>query len=462
MRGNSTHLASVAPLLFVREWLLVGVLIFGGCCTCVYTLELLIRSAPKSGTLITFAQFLFVAVEGLVSNIQWAAPRDAPLPLHSPVARKSLSQPPLDAAAPLSSDVSAVSSANSTPDRSRSKSLHNTLAGVHPPPSPPPPPAAAAAAKERAPWRFPLRLRPRVIPLSRWVSMVALFLTSSVINNHALRYRLAMPVHIIFRSGSLLVSMIMTWFMFRRRFPRGQVVGVVLVTVGIIMTTLRPSAVSPVAPADEVPLLEILTGVSILTFGLVLTCFLGLLQQQTYAHYGQQWREGLFYMHALGLPAFVFMYADLKAQVLDFHASPLMSVGEAFESFLPGSFARTVWGAVGGHALRSLHLPEMWVYLAWNVLTQYVCISGVHKLSSMASAVTLNLILTVRKFVSLVLSVMIFKNEFTAYNWMGAVAVFLGTIVYSTARTAKPKASSPSSSKTGTHRLDVSDKKRMD
>ena len=60
-----------------------------------------------------------------------------------------------------------------------------------------------------------------------------------------------------------------------------------------------------------------------------------------------------------------------------------------------------------------------------------VCISGVQKASSLASAVTLNLILSLRKFTSLVLSVILFKNHFTFMHWVGSILVFLGTVCYS-------------------------------
>ncbi|KAI8801032.1 hypothetical protein BJ742DRAFT_44433 [Cladochytrium replicatum] len=52
---------------------------------------------------------------------------------------------------------------------------------------------------------------------------------------------------------------------------------------------------------------------------------------------------------------------------------------------------------------------------------------GVHKLSSVASPVTLNLVLSIRKLVSLFISVHVFRNE---EPWLGAFAVFVGTVVY--------------------------------
>jgi len=38
--------------------------------------------------------------------------------------------------------------------------------------------------------------------------------------------------------------------------------------------------------------------------------------------------------------------------------------------------------------------------------------------------------MTLRKFISLVISVFYFKNEFTSFHWVGAAFVFVGTLAY--------------------------------
>nr|KAJ3421594.1 hypothetical protein HK105_002994 [Polyrhizophydium stewartii] len=332
---------AAAPLLFVREWVVVGLLIFGGCCTNVYTLEVLVKSAPQSGNLITFAQFLLVALEGLISNLEFGR--------------------------------------------------------------------GGAADSGRPVW--PVRLRKRVIPMSRWLGMVVLFLVVSILNNYALGFSISMPVHIIFRSGSLLVSMLLSWGLFKK----SQIFGVVLVTIGIVLATLRTSSSGPSTTPDA-PASVWLTGILVLTLALVLACFLGQMQQHTYTQYGQQWREGLFYTHALALPAFLLFAGDLRRQIQDYNASPLVSVGDMIAPWLPGVLSRSLWRLLGGDALRQVFVPQMWIYLTWNVLT-------------------------VRKFVSLILSVMLFNNTFTTQNWIGAAAVFIGTLVYSLSKSPPPTAS---------------------
>ena len=67
------------------------------------------------------------------------------------------------------------------------------------------------------PLNFPIpRLRPRRLPLASYLVQVALFYFVSLLNNLAFGYNIPMPVHIIFRSGGLVVSMLMGWLLSRK------------------------------------------------------------------------------------------------------------------------------------------------------------------------------------------------------------------------------------------------------
>lgn len=133
---SKTHFVSAIPL-FVKDMFIVSVLIFGGCCSNLYSLEVMVKSLPKSGNLITFAQISVVALEGLLSNITFT----------------------------------------------------NGIPG----------------------------LRPRIVPLKNWLVMVSMFLTVSILNNYALGFNISMPLHIVFRSGSLMVSMLIGYSLFSQQ-----------------------------------------------------------------------------------------------------------------------------------------------------------------------------------------------------------------------------------------------------
>lgn len=65
-----------------------------------------------------------------------------------------------------------------------------------------------------------------------------------------------------------------------------------------------------------------------------------------------------------------------------------------------------------------------------NAVTQLACISGVNLLSASASAVTVTIVLNVRKLVSFVLSTLIFGHQLPGMMVLGAAMVFGAGALY--------------------------------
>lgn len=61
---------------------------------------------------------------------------------------------------------------------------------------------------------------------------------------------------------------------------------------------------------------------------------------------------------------------------------------------------------------------------------RYVCIKGVNRMTSITTSLTLNLILNLRKFTSLIISIIYFENHFGFGTKMGTILVFFGTLIY--------------------------------
>lgn len=83
--------------------------------------------------------------------------------------------------------------------------------------------------------------------------------------------------------------------------------------------------------------------------------------------------------------------------------------------------------------LQSIQMRKLWAFLLMNMLTQYVCIAGVNRMTSVATSLTLNLVLNLRKFTSLIFSIIYFDNDFGFGAKMGSLLVFFGTLVYTRA-----------------------------
>lgn len=77
-------------------------------------------------------------------------------------------------------------------------------------------------------------LAPNQVPLRRWIINIVLFFSINVLNNHAFKYNISVPVHIILRSGGSITTMA-AGYMYGKRYTRTQVIAVVLLTFGVII-----------------------------------------------------------------------------------------------------------------------------------------------------------------------------------------------------------------------------------
>jgi len=83
----------------------------------------------------------------------------------------------------------------------------------------------------------PFFLKPRAIPLARWLPNIILFFTVNLLNNFAFSYAISVPVHIILRSGGSVTTMLVG-FIWGKRYTRMQVFSVGLLTLGIIVAAM--------------------------------------------------------------------------------------------------------------------------------------------------------------------------------------------------------------------------------
>ncbi|KAG8744922.1 golgi uridine diphosphate-N- acetylglucosamine transporter, partial [Ceratobasidium sp. 423] len=301
---------------------------------------------------------------------------------------------------------------------------------------------------------FRLRFRPLKIPLSHWIVQVVLFLVTSLLNNAAFKYSIPMAVHIIFRSGGLVVNLLLGLALGKRYTPT-QIISVLVVTAGVALSTTSSLSHKRPKPKDgdfHTASLSSFTqdhliGLALLTLALVLSSLMGLAQERTYAKFGRHWQEGMFYLHFLALPMFALpgIGGDLVEQIKIANASPPVTLASHIQNLaipvfrpagplgaLPPSLINQILERIMSFPLFSITLPSFYIPLAVNVFTQFLCVGGVHRLTSQVSSLTVTLVLVVRKAVSLWISVVLVGgSRGDVWLWGGALAVVVGTVAYS-------------------------------
>jgi len=301
-------------------------LVFIGCSINVVFLELLVVADPGSGNLITFSQFVVIALEGFLTTMRCGTKRSK-------------------------------------------------------------------------------------VPMREYITLVVYFFLVSTTNNMAFNFNISMTLHLIFRSGSLMANMVLGMMLMRKRYNWTKYISVAMISVGITVCTIASGksfeeSSQPASHGGFSDYFWWVCGISILTFALFMSARMGLHQEVMHAKYGKNPREALFFTHCLPLPGFLLLTSDLMTHIeIANNSAPITFLG--------------------------LAVPCIWLYIIADVLTQCICINSVFVLTTECTSLTVTLVVTLRKFLSLVFSIFYFNNPFTVAHWLGTFCVFVGTLLYS-------------------------------
>lgn len=228
------------------------------------------------------------------------------------------------------------------------------------------------------------------IPLKQYIILVSLFFVTTVSNNYVYALHVPSTLHMIIRSASSPASMLVYCYVKQQAPKLNNAIGSVLITVGIALAMYGGA---PTGEENKGTFVYWCIGVTILLTTLITGAFTGVQQERLYSQYGKHHNEMLFYTHALPLPLFTGIYPQLVDTSSDLS-----------------------W--------------DTWLLIAINILSQFYCTRSVHELATKETSVTVTFILTLRKFISLLISSIVFKNNLTVYHVIGTILVAVGTYVY--------------------------------
>lgn len=256
------------------------------------------------------------------------------------------------------------------------------------------------------------------VPMQEYFKLVGMFFIVSVANNYALNFNIPLPLHMIFRAGSLLANMVLGIIIMKKTYSVTKYSSVLMISAGIFVCTLASAkemsdenSANPHKTFGDI--MWWFVGIALLTFALFTSARMGIMQEVLYGKYGKNPREALFFTHALPLPGFILLFSDIANHVQIANSSQPLDSNVLY--FVP--FLATV--------------PRIWLYLLGNVITQSICINAVFVLTTECSSLTVTLVVTLRKFISLLFSIWYFQNPFTIFHWLGTAMVFGGTALFS-------------------------------
>ncbi|KAK5259922.1 golgi uridine diphosphate-N-acetylglucosamine transporter [Exophiala xenobiotica] len=368
-------------------WAPTLLLIFGGCCSNVYTLESLIKASPTSGALITASQFLLVALTTLPRHFSpsrgwrnaYLRPRSIPLRKWAIYTAYFLSINILN---------------NMAFKYSISIPLHIILRSAGPV-------TTMAVGRLYGGKRYPPRKVVAVILLSVGVVLAAFSDAASKEEAH--------------HSSELESS--------------------------------AQNSSSGIMSSSQAPGFALLASALLLSacMGLYTDNMYA-----THGRSSSITAETLFYSHAMSLPDFEAYEhwqpgasGEQNATSSSFSSwaplANLLPLVFAFAPGMPGMPLRFSPSDLLAYTSLIFHIPRPVILLLLNAATQLLCIVGVNRLSAQSSSLTVSIVLNMRKLASLVLSIWLFGNDLPSGVLTGAAIVFLGGGLYALpARPARP------------------------
>lgn len=257
-----------------------------------------------------------------------------------------------------------------------------------------------------------------------------LWVTMSTLANYVFAYNIAVPIHTLFRSCNIIASCILGYLFFSETYTARQIVCVLVITFGIILASIGDAqafiagftctdckvGATSVLAAKNSELAKWTVGVALLLCVQVCQATLGHTQAVLYRRFATRATrneladEYMFSSHVVSLLMILVLWNDISSSAVLAVASPPLS--ERFP------------------------VPRSLFFMAMNNLMQICCIKGVFRLSANFSPLTVNVVLSVRKFFSVVLSALWFGNPWTALHSIAACLIFGGVFVY--ANCARP------------------------
>jgi len=245
---------------------------------------------------------------------------------------------------------------------------------------------------------------PRKIPILTHCTSASLVAVAMIASNSAIAYQIPLPLHILLKSASLPASAFISYYTGRLTLNKPTIGAISTVTAGVLIATIGGAPPSSSTRSSLSKPNSTLIGGLLAAGSVVASAILGAFQDNTFETYGKHWREALFYSHALTLPAF-FLFRKQLYQILKRWLQPKK---------------------------RNI---KLWLLLLSNIACVNVAMSGIYKITNETSSLSCTIAVTVRKFLSLLLSLQLFnKGIFGKSQWIGTMGVFGGSLFWTLLR----------------------------
>lgn len=206
-----------------------------------------------------------------------------------------------------------------------------------------------------------------------------------------------MPAHIVIKNSGISFTMLLGCLILKKEYSLGQLAGVAVITIGILLTTFSTKVVGQTrdfgATVSLGPTTYLLPAI-LLVCGVICQSLLNVSQEIAFGTYGKHFQEALFLQHFMGLPLFA-----IKRYGIVMTATLLSS--------------------------------RQWLMLLVNISTTYIMKLSCLKLTADVGSMICILTVTVVRFLSLIISAsIVMPHKLSIGMFVGGMMVLGGTFQY--------------------------------
>ena len=208
----------------------------------------------------------------------------------------------------------------------------------------------------------------------------------------SLQLKLPLPAHIVIKNSGISITMALGYMVLHKTYCFGQLLGVVVISAGILMATLSSSRIGGGQGGYDAS--QILYPAFLSLIGVTFQSLLNISHEVIFDSYGKHFQEAMFFQHLLGLPLFALNWSTIV-------------------------LSANVWEI------------RQWAFLLINIVTAYLMKLYCLKLTAESGSMVCVLTVTFHRFLSLLVSSALVSNKGLPLPLLtGGILVLGGTWVY--------------------------------
>jgi len=247
------------------------------------------------------------------------------------------------------------------------------------------------------------------MPIKAHVALTIISFIQAYMNNACYSYGITVPFHTLLKTSSMTMNIITGMLFFGVSINGWATIAMGAVSAGITIVSYMQTVTN--TKIEEIIIIgkgetigRTTQGIILVIVAQIIAAMMGHLQESLYKKYKPGWKENMFFSHSISCIFLISVsYKEIPEQI---------------------TWAIENTKKIGG-------MPAIPIIIIIYCIATTIGQRGIYQILEESTAIVLVMVLTIRKFLTIMISIYQFKHPFTTYHWIGTMLVFSGSILYS-------------------------------